>query len=196
MNKIKILERIEYQMTDIQKIETAEMELKQKLIYMLLYRYKNIYRCLKSAKTLPECKSILRLNYAYRGICMFIRANFFAFDIFNPFEFFKWIPKHQNMGTKWFAYPNDLSSKNLILESIAFRIQILEDEFKLEDDKFCYKIYKDSEQINQFDNQSNDLCVFKFLHKDQSQSISYALEHEGYVVDIICNNTGKLTNYK
>lgn len=60
---------------------------------------------------------------------------------------------------------------------------------------FTYIIYLDSKEINRFENQESDSCVFKYLLNKQSQSVSYALKHGGYSVKIMNQSTQEITNY-
>lgn len=59
------------------------------------------------------------------------------------------------------------------------------------------KVLKSDKVIKEFTNQKNDFVGFKYLLRHQSQSISYAVKHEGWNVIGICEQTGnELINYK
>lgn len=56
---------------------------------------------------------------------------------------------------------------------------------KEEIELFTYKIYQDCKEIKVFKNQTTDLEPFKWLLRNQGQSVNWALKHGGYKVEEI-----------
>lgn len=56
---------------------------------------------------------------------------------------------------------------------------------------YTYKIYQDNQLKKTFENQPNDLCIFGYMLKAQSNSINHALKYEGWKIEIINEGTGK-----
>ena len=60
---------------------------------------------------------------------------------------------------------------------------------------YTYKIYQDEKLVKEFNNQSSDSNVFGWLLRNQGQSVSWALKHGGWRVDVINEETNELTPY-
>jgi hypothetical protein len=56
---------------------------------------------------------------------------------------------------------------------------------------FTFNIYKEGTLLKTLTNQSNDACVYKEMHRLQSNSISWALFYEGYKIECINEQTNK-----
>lgn len=56
---------------------------------------------------------------------------------------------------------------------------------------YTYKIYHDKELKKTFENQPNDICIFGYMLRAQSNSINHALKYEGWKIEIINEGTGE-----
>lgn len=61
---------------------------------------------------------------------------------------------------------------------------------------YTYKIYRDNELLKTFENQQNDICIFGYMLRIQSNSINHALKYEGYKIEITDEETGKTEKMK
>lgn len=64
-----------------------------------------------------------------------------------------------------------------------------------EEKLYTFKYYKDGELRHTDINQKSDLCVLKYMHRAQSQSIAWATEHGGWRIDCIDQKTNEITEY-
>lgn len=60
---------------------------------------------------------------------------------------------------------------------------------------YTYTIFKDNKEVAKYTNQDTDIKVFAYLHKEQSQSIDWAIKHGGYRVEVTNETTGETTQY-
>lgn len=61
---------------------------------------------------------------------------------------------------------------------------------------YTYKIYHDNELKKTFENQQNDICIFGYMLRAQSNSINHAIKYEGWKVEIINEETNKIEYLK
>jgi hypothetical protein len=64
-----------------------------------------------------------------------------------------------------------------------------------EEKLYTFKYYKDGELKHTDVNQKSDICVFKYMHKAQSQSIDWATKHGGWKIECINQTTNQLIKY-
>jgi hypothetical protein len=57
---------------------------------------------------------------------------------------------------------------------------------------YTYKIYHNNELKKTFENEKNDFCVFGYMLKAQSNSVSHAIIYEGWKVEIINEDTKEI----
>jgi len=61
---------------------------------------------------------------------------------------------------------------------------------------YTFIIYHDNEIKKTFENQPNDLCIFGYMLRAQSNSINHALKYEGWKIEIINEETGETEKMK
>lgn len=60
---------------------------------------------------------------------------------------------------------------------------------------YTYTILKDGIMEKKFTAQYNDQCVFEYIHSTHSYSIDHAIKHEGYLIVVTNEYTGKHFNF-
>jgi len=61
---------------------------------------------------------------------------------------------------------------------------------------FTYNIYHDNKLKKTFEHQPNDLCIFGYMLRVQSNSINHAIKYEGWKVEIINEETNSIEYMK
>lgn len=61
---------------------------------------------------------------------------------------------------------------------------------------YTYKIYHDNKLQKTFENQPNDICIFGYMLRAQSNSINHALKYEGWRIEITNEETGETEKMK